>query len=299
MSSDREFDDDFGFPPTGQPAPVLAAWLTELVSEAWAGPVASFEYLRGRLLSAAFQWDSTDLAHVVLGWTEAAGHLDLQLARKRGFLPRITGKADRGIEEFRRRRAEVLQFAAAVARELGPLAAAYEAHHTGARKVLVEFDIECRALAAEVEQATAWLAELAGCMGSADPAQRHSSSWEAMAARASSFPADLKRLHAVAEAVGHICVLGKNVLGRRAALIEALKEGLEGFERVWIRRTATLASPPNSGALPVDLPVHAAVAHEELLQRLEVLNRSFHDLQVEESDMQRRLTGLRDLLQAA
>lgn len=275
---------------TAQPRELLAAYVGQLLAEVKASQIARFRQLRPKLQCDVFACDNASLTHSVQGLLAASRNLDFQSLRNCGFVARLTGAAERAARVFDKRYREVLSEAAKVKRELEMLSGDSRAHTSGVRKVIVELDIEHRALNREIDQAAEWLVELSYAMPKAQATRAASTDAIALSR-------ELKRFRAASTLAREIAILGQNVLERRTALFERLEIDLDGFDKVWVRWVSRIGAENGNHRVP--LPVHekAREVHAELLARLELTNAACSALQMEEHALQRRLALFRDCLE--
>jgi hypothetical protein len=275
---------------TAQSAKILTAWVGQLLKDFQGTHIARFRQLRPNLQSDAFAWDNALLTHSVQGWLAASRNLDFQSLLHRGFWTRLTGGAYGAAHEFSRAYEDVLSAAAKARQEFEMLSRDYRAHTSSARRLIVELDIESRALNREIDQGAEWLVELSYTIEKAD--ELCASSTRAMA-----LSGELKRFRAVSALGKEITMLGQNVLERRTALLEMLKFDLNGFDKVWTHRVSGIRTKAVDRQIPLPVLEKAWEVHSELLTRLERTSAACTELQVEEQAMARRLAMFRDLLE--
>jgi hypothetical protein len=275
---------------SAQSASMLAAWVGQLLEDVRRTHVARFQQLRPKLQSDAFAWDNALLTHSVQGWLAASRNLDFQLLRRRGFWARLTRGAEGAAREFGRTYEGVLSAAAKARQEFEMLSRDYRAHTSSERRLIVELDIESRALNREIDQGADWLVELSCTIEKADELRGFST-------RAMALSGELKRLRAASTLGREITLLGQNVLERRTALLEMLKFDLHGFDKVWVQRLSNIRKKAVDRQVPLPALETAWEVHCELLTRLERTSAACLALQMEEQAMARRLAMLRGCLE--
>jgi hypothetical protein len=257
--------------------------------EAQGDRIARFRQLRSKLQSHAFAWDNALLTHSVQGWLAASRNLDFDSVRNCSFWARLTGAAAGAAQEFDRQYLEVLTAAARARRELETLAGDYRAQTSSARKLIVELDIEYRALNREVDQGAEWLVELSYAIAKTDELR-------ALSPRALGLSGEVRHFRAVSTLAQEITILGQNVLERRIALLEMVKIDLNGFDKVWMHRVSRTRTEAGSHPVPFAVLEKAREVHDELVARLELTSEACLALQVEEQAMERRLAMFRACL---
>jgi len=284
-------------PETGQqPVHVLVAWLLELVEETRQEVLPRFSQLRERLQSGEFRWECAAFADAILAWTNAVNRLDLKAKRQRGLWANLRGEPERNQQQFNDGVAAIARGAALVREEL-PLFESACRSQQASRKMLVELEFERKALAQQLEPATAWLAGVAQALRTAAAANAASDSLTAIANQAESLPREIKRLHLTAEAAGAVGALGIKILSHRSEALAAVSALLEEFERSWMHRLAAVTRAPRSVLdMPADSAFAASGIHDELLQRLEAVSELLHELQAEAAEMDSRLWEFAELL---
>jgi hypothetical protein len=271
-----------------QPAKLLAAWVGQLLEDVQGAHADRLRHLRSRLQCDAFTWDNALLTHSVQVFLAASRNLEFQPLRNFGLWARLTGATEAVAQEFGKKYHEVLSAAARARQEFDMLSRDYRSHTSSARRLIVELDIEYRALDHEIDRGAEWLVELSYAIGKADEC--------AMSTRAMALSGELKRFRLVSTLAKEITLLGWNVLERRAALLETLKLDLLGFDRIWLHRVANIGTKAVDRRVPSPEFEKAREAHSELVSRLELTSAACLALQVEEQAMARRLAMFRDCL---
>ncbi len=280
-------------PRTGQPAAVLSAWIDEQLREIQSSQVARFVQLRAKLQSDAFEWDGALLCRAIELWCAGAAKLNFEPLRKRGWWVRLRGSPGRRafVEQYK----GIVEAAKNAQACSVDLVKTYRADTSGARRVLVELEMEQQSMAREVAQAVEWLAEMSEDLA----VQLHKSGPEPALAllmkRVEFFASHLKVLAGLQDMAEAICVLGLSVLERRNALLEQLKVDMDGFDKVWLRRVGPIAEHAGERVLPgLD---KAEAAHAELASRLVNTHAASEALQLEEHSFGLRLSAMRKELE--
>jgi hypothetical protein len=278
-----------------QPAYVLSAWIAEQLQDVRQAQLRRLEQLRARLQSDAFQWDCRPLAQDIHQLHVAGRELRF-LDLRHGWLARMLG----------RHRAAHARFAGAVGRIEGcerrvktraaELAATYKSHTSGARRSLVELDMEWQALGAEVDQGVTWLQDMCTQIGEARAQGSDDPQLDTLAEAAQAYTQAFKRLQSASEMAREISVRGHGVLERRAALLDQVKAGVDAFEKLWTRKIEPVldAARAGNGAVP-GIP-KAVEAHDDWMKSVSATIDACTALQHEEHLMAQHLGMLHELL---
>jgi hypothetical protein len=273
-----------------QPAKLLIAWVTQLTEEVQGAHFGRLRQLRSRLQSDAFTWDNALLTRAVEVFLATSRSLEFQSLRNCGVWARLTGATKVVAFVFAKKYDDVVGAAGTARKEFEVLSRDYRAHTSSTRKLIVELDMEYRALDREIDQGAQGLVELSYAIEKTGEPR-------ALSSRAKALSAELKRFRLASALAKEITILGQNVLERRAALLERMKLDLHGFDKVWLQRVASILTKPGDRRFPVPGLDKAREVHGELINRLELTSDACTALQMEEQAMARRLAMLRDCLE--
>lgn len=280
---------------SGQPVPVLVAWLSELVDESGKNAVTRISELRRRLHAPELRWECAGFGETVLLWTEAANRLDLSLANRGGLWANMTGGMDRRLQQFNAAVEQVARAAALVRAEL-PLFEAACRSQQSSRKSLVELDFERKALLDELLPATGWLAEVAEAMAKTSEAHAANLTWSSAAERAKYLPREIKRLHVVADTAHVASEMGLEILNRRGDALKSVHSILGNFEVTWMSRVPSLAHKLPAAQLTARSTIDVADIHQHLVQQLDALSELLHELDDSAAQLDTKLWELAELV---
>lgn len=272
-----------------QPAKLLADRVGQLLEDVQAAHLSRILQLRSRLQSDAFTWDNALLTHAVEVFLAASRNLRFQSLQIHGVWARLTGATEVAAHVFGKKYDDVVSAAGRARQEFEMLSRDYRAHTSSARRLIVEFDMEYRALDRKIDQGAEWLVELSYAIEKAGELRT-------LSTRAMALSAKLKRCRLGSALAKEITILGQNVLERRAALLERMKVDLHGFDKVWLQRVANIGTHAVDRRFPPPVLDKAREVHNELITRLELTSAGCMALQMEEQAMARRLAMLRDCL---
>jgi hypothetical protein len=279
-----------------QPARVLAAWIDEQLHDIHANQVPRLAQLRGRLQSDAFQWNNALLASAVAAMRDRADGLDLDPLRPRGLFA-VWRRPAPGGSDVSARCAQVISAAHGLHSHANEFAAHQASRLQGARRMLLELELEQQSLTSDMAQAVDWLEDMSHQMRREGADLTEAARLAALAQRAESFTPTLKGLHALQETAAAVCSLGRNVLERRANLIEHLRASLDGFQQGWLRSIGPVAGPAASASSTAALDA-AVQAHGELVAHLEETHACCEALRIEEHALGLRLAAMGVKLEA-
>jgi hypothetical protein len=278
----------------GQPPEVLAAWIQELLGDVHDTHVPRLAQLAAQLQSGAFEWDSAALAQALTTLHSAGRELQVRHLRQ-GWLARLLGRHRAPAARFAAAYERIVACAARLKMEAAELAGGLKPHLAGARRVLVELEMECKALQQEVDRGVTWLQELVTQMAHLR-ADDHPQ-LPALADAAQQATAQFKWLQSLATVAREIGVRGNHLLARRTALVEQVRADSEAFDKGWVAAARPAAEAVKEHRHPAPLLADAAAAHESLMKRLETATDACAALQDEEHLMAQQLGLLRGDLQ--
>ena len=282
-------------PQSRQPAPVVSAWIRELLAEVQGSQVRKLEQLRELLQGEIFSWNNTPLAEVLQ--MLYSGGRELHFAELRpGWLQRALGRHRVAYQHFA---AAVDRMEKTVAGATGhalSLAGTFKDHNQAARRVLVELELECKDLTAEMEQGVTWLQQMCEDINQQRGKMVPDGRLATLAENAQSYTQEFKRLQAISTMVRDVGVRGQAILDRRTALLEQVRLALDFFEKQWSLRVGEIATAVRAGhsSLPGIPP--AIEAHDDAMKRLEAALDACGALQGEEHFMSEQLALLGETL---
>jgi hypothetical protein len=283
-------------PAPGQPPYVLAAWIQQQLDDIASTQVKRLIELRTRLQTEAFEWDNASLAQAVLALQSAGRELAF-LPLRQSFFSRLLGRQRAAHAQFVAAHERIVSCAAQVKSELLAFAVGHKDHNSGARRVLVEFDMEGKSLSADADQGITWLQDMCTQLGQARASGDAGDELAALAEAAQAFTQTFKRLEAAISMAHDIVIRGNNVLERRVALLEQVRADMESFDKVWTQRLAGVVGALKAGRNAVPAIPKAIEAHDDLMKRLAASVDACSALQREEHLMAQHLGMLHQELE--
>jgi hypothetical protein len=278
-----------------QPAAVLSAWIRELLGDVHSGQVRKIEQLRARLASEIFAWENSRLAQALQ--TLYSSGRELHFAELRpGWFARMLGRHRPAFARFAGAVDRMDASGAAVRKEAQAIAGAFKDHNQAARRVFVELDLECKELAAEVEQGVTWLQEMCEEINRRRAEGERGDELAMLAEAAQAYTQTFKRLQLVGSMVADVGLRGQSILDRRAALLEQVRADAQAFEKQWSTRVGNVAAAVQAGIANPPGMAKAIEAHDEAMKRLEAALDACGALQGEEHFMAQQLDALRETL---
>jgi hypothetical protein len=276
-----------------QPPHVLAAWMRDQLHELFGTHARRLAELRAEMQSLAFEWDAGLIAQGVTTLRSAGRELRFDNLRH-GWIARRLGKHKAPHSRFAAAYDRMVDAAQRLKRETEELGGALlKSHVAGAKRALLELDMESRALQSEVERGVTWLQDM--CVqineqrqqGSADP------DLASLAEAAQVYTQEYKSLESAASIVRDMKLRMQGVLDRRAALVDALRADSDKFDRDWSPAVGRIASHVDAGRTSIPGITEAVEAHDAMMRRLETVTEACAALQHEEHLMAQHLDMLR------
>jgi hypothetical protein len=282
-------DEDKG---DGEPPQVLAARMRDQLAELRGTHARKLAELRARLQSLAFEWDATPLAQAVSNLRSAGRELRFDNLRA-GWLARRMGKHKPVHARFAAAHERVVHAATKLKAELAQLGGTVKDHVSGAKRVLLELDLQGEALQLEIERGVTWLQDM--CLqlsaqrgkGGTDP------QIATLAEAAQAFTQEFKRLESATAIARDMRVRLQGVLDRRNALVELLRGDMDKFDKHWTPVVSGVASGVEAGHTSFPGLAAAAAAHDSVMVQLETVTEACSALQHEEHLAAQQLDMLR------
>ncbi|HUR88274.1 MAG TPA: hypothetical protein VMZ74_04230 [Ramlibacter sp.] len=285
-------------PKSGQPPPVLGAWIQDQLAELRDGPLRRLANLRAQLQSTAFEWDATVLAQTVGNLRSAGRELRFD-SLKHGWLARRMGKHKPAYTRFAGARERIVDAAQKVKAETARLAGTLKTHTAAVKRLLVDLGMEAQSVQAEVDQGVTWLQDM--CVQINEQRERGSAEAQlaTLAEAAQAFTQEFKRLQLASSMARELGLRMQGVVDRRNALVEGVRVDMEKFDKNWMRAVGKVAAEVEEGRTAFPGLNDAAQAHEDLLGRLENSAEAGTALQHEEHLLAQQLDMLRRELEPA
>lgn len=277
-------------PAAGSPA----AWLDRMAADAGQLHVARLTELREQLEAQARGPDYGMMAAALAGLGQALPALDFSLLQPQGWLARATGKARSAGAEFSAQMDRIRQAMTGVKEQLRSMQSSEGSPAPAGDRLLVEFEVEWRALEKVLDQGARWLHDMRGQIKT-----RQANAPEAQAqeqirqdeARCELLVERLKTLRTLANSAQQLHQQAQAAGARRSALGQTLRQALPGALKSWETRVSPLAAAAGAGsASPADLD-DAADLHRELQRRVEQAAAECRQLQAQDTALADSVAG--------
>jgi hypothetical protein len=288
--------DDEGRSAARESPAVLSAWIRELLGDVQRAQVRRLAELRAQFQSEAFEWDGAALAQAVSTLHSAGRECHFERLRP-GWFDRLTGRYRAAHARFVAAYERMVACAARLKMDARELAQQLRGHTAGARRVLVELDMEWKALQAEVDQGVNWLQDMCEQLGELRARGADDPQLAMLAEAAQAFTQEFKRLQSAASLAREIGVRAQALLERRAALLEHVRADGEAFDKSWMQAIGKVVGDIKAARAALPGVAQALAAHDELMKRLEARADACFALQQEEHIMAQHLGLLREALE--
>ena len=282
-------------PAPREDAPVLSAQIRRLLSDVQAQQVRKLDQLCDRLETEIFAWDNGSVAQGLQALY--SGGRELHFAELRpGWLQRMMGRHRPAFQRFAAAVDRMEKGASSIKQDAAALAADFKDHNQAARRVFVEFDLECKELTEELDQGVTWLQQMCEDINQQRVQGSTDRQLAALAEAAQGYTQAFKHLQTISAAVRDIGVRGQAILDRRVALLEQVRADMEAFEKQWSLRVGDVATAIRAGHTSLPGIPKAIEAHDAAMKHLEAALDACGALQGEEAFMDEQLTALRATL---
>ena len=277
-------------------APVSpAAWLDQMAADAGHAQLLRLSELSELLATHGRARKQAAAGQALEQLGQALGELDFGLLESRGWWARTTGKSRSAGADFAARFEQAGQAANRLAEQLAGLHKTRQAEAAANERVLVEFEVEYRALDKIIDQGGRWLQDMRNQLkarhaSAADDAAR--AQVQEDAARRDILVARLKLLRAVRDAAQALHQQAQAVAGQHGAFAQALQQAVAPELKSWRARLAALASAAEDGkeaALAID---EGKETHRGLRRRIKQATADELGLQQGEAALQHSLEAM-------
>lgn len=285
-------------------APVSpAAFLDQMAADVGHAHVKRLAELRVELEAHARSSRAATIQPALERLRQALEPLDFSLLQPQGLWATMTGKSRNAGAGFAGRVEQIDEVAKAFAREVASVQQEQQAPAGAAERVLVEFEVEYRALDKVIDQGARWLQDMRNqlkarhAQAAADPVAQEQI--RADAARCETLVGRLKALRAAASASQQAHQQVRATAERRAALMAQMPRAVGNEIREWRSRLGTLATAAAEGkvaGLNLEGPKEV---HEELGKRLDQLLDACGQMRAQEKALARQLAVMGEQLAAA
>ena len=284
-------------------APVSpTAWLDKMAADVGHAHLQRLAELRVELQGQAAARDGAALAAALAQLDQALPRLDFSLLQPRGWWARTTGKSRSAGAEFAAQYQQAEQGAAAVATQVQALHKQQQAQAGSTDRMLVEFEVEYRALDKIIDQGARWLQDMRNQIKSrqAQPADAQAEQQTRDdAARCELLVARLKLLRSAAAAAQQAHQQAQSTAARRAALLQVLQQGLASGVKAWRVRLSPVAADAGEDKSSPPRLDKALEAHQELRVAVQQAGADASQLDVHEKSLAQALAALDEQLSAA
>lgn len=279
-----------------------AAWLSQMAADAGHQHVRRMAELCGQLTAQVPQGDVAPVQAGLGRLAEALPQLDFGLLQSRGWWARTTGKTRSAGAEFAAQVARIDEVARALVAPIQDLQAKQQEQTSTTDRTLVEIEVENHAIDKIIDQGARWLQDMRAQIksreaGAADPAAQDALRQDAQ--RCEILVARLKLLRAVSSAAQRALEQAQAAAGRRAALLQLLRQGLAAGIKAWQARLSPLAASAAAGdstALNAEAPMEV---HRDLQLAVKQAIADCGQLQVQENAVADSLAALAQQTEAA
>jgi hypothetical protein len=229
-----------------------AAWLDQMASDVGHAHVRRLAQLRDDLQDQTREFDFAPLVAGLQQVAQALPGLDFGLLRPRSWVARVIGNGRSAGEDFGDRFEQVNELVRALAEQTQALAARHQQQAASTDRMLLEFEVEYRAIDKIVEQGARWLQDMRNQLDSResqleDEAQRRQ--LERDAARCDLLVERLNLLRAVSSASQQAYHHARATFSRRAALLAMLQQAMASDVRQWRAQVSAVARAQRDAAL--------------------------------------------------
>jgi hypothetical protein len=225
--------------------------------------------------------------------------IDFDLLNQRGWLAGLTGKTRNAGAEFAAQYARAEDAAQTLAGSATAAARAQQPHAAAADKVLLEFDVEYKALDQIIDQGARWLQDMRNQLKARTAIDAESQRQiDEDTARCELLVGRLKALRAAATASQEAHQAVRMTAQRRTALAQGLQQALAAEAKVWHERLEGVASAAALGKIEAE-PAPLKALNTALRRRLKQVLADCEQLRTDEADLLRKLDAMAEQLGAA
>lgn len=279
-----------------------AAWLDQMATDAGSGHVRRLVDLRQQLEAQLRDREVRAISGACHALHDALDNLDFTLLEPKGWLARATGKGKEAAASYLSQQGRVVQAAEDLADEARALQRKQQPQGPATDKLLLEFEVEIRALEKIMEQGARWLQDMRSQLKTRQAQGGDAAAQEQMrqdTARCELLVDRLKLLRTSNSAAQEAAERCKSAVTRRAALVETLQKMVEKDWKALRPKLDALAEQAKaSGSASIGLDRARAAAHE-LRSALKQVGQDCATLQAREQAASDVLAAMQAPLQAA
>lgn len=286
-----------------KPAASPAAWLDQLAADAGSGHARRLVDLRQQLEAQVRDHDYAPLKAALQATADELEKLDYELLEPKGLLARVTGKGKAQGAGFVSQFDRIGHGGEDIADELRALQKKLQTQDGATDRSMMEFGVEVKALEKIIDQSSRWLQDMRGQLkarvaeANPDPAVQQQIREDN--ARCELIVERLKLLRAAITAAQQATERCKAIVGRRAALLESVRQVLDGEWKKWQDRLTPVAAEAKATGSASSGIDRAQRAQKELDAALQQAVKDCRQMQKQEEALASELAALHEPLQAA
>jgi hypothetical protein len=279
-----------------------AAWLDQMASDVGHAHVRRLAQLRDDLQDETRECDFAPLAAGLHQVAQALPRLDFGLLRPRSWVARVMGNGRNTGEDFAERFEQVNELVRALSDQTQALAARQQQQAASTDRMLLEFEVEFRAIDKIVEQGARWLQDMRNQLDSResqleDEAQRQQ--FEREVSRCDLLVERLNSLRAVSAASQQAYHHARATFSRRAALLAMLQQAMAADVRQWRAQVSAVARAQPDAALADEKLESPMASHRDLQLCVKQGLADWTQLQLQERTLAEQMDAAAAGLQAA
>jgi hypothetical protein len=283
--------------PRAQVSP--SAWLDKMATDVGHQQVKRIGELSADLRAQVGRRDYRPLAADLDRLAEALPALDFALLEPRGFMARLSGKGRSAGAEFAAQYDQIDAAAKALTAQVQALPGEQAG---GTDRVLVEFEVEFRAIEKVIDQGSRWLQDMRNQIKAREAAGGDEAAQKQIkddTARCELLVSRLKAMRTLSSAAQQSHQQFQAVAARRAAFGQLLQRALSGELKDWRKRISALADSARSGdtsGLSLDGPMEC---HRDLRSSIKQAIADCGQVQAQEKSLAENLDALGASLKSA
>lgn len=285
-----------------KPATSPAAWLDQLATDAGSGHVRRLLDLRRTLEAQVRERDYAAVRQALEALEAQVGQLDFSLLERKGWLARATGKGKQEAAGFVAQAGRIQRAGEDLQDEAKALAKRLQSQAGAGERVLLEFDVETRAIEKIIDQGARWLQDMRNQLKVREAAGGDAAAKKAMqedAARCELLVARLKVLRGATSAAHQAAERCRAAGDDRSALLERLQQLLQDECTAWQQAAGPVTETARAGGTAGDGVEAAQRAGADLQSALRQAVEDCDQLASREQALAGEIAAAQEPLQAA
>lgn len=286
-----------------RPPASSSAFLNKMAADVGHPHVRRLAELRVDFQAQAAAAQEASIQPALERFAQTLPRLDFKLLQPRGWWAGVTGKGRDAGTDFAARFEQVEESAKEMAKELAAVQKQMQPHMAGSDRMLLEFEVEYRALDKIIDQGARWLQDMRNQLKTrqAQPAieAEDQRAIDEDSARCEILVSRLKALRASISASQQAHQQVRATADRRSALMRSLDQLVSVQVKDWRERVSTLVTAAWDGKSAVSNLESAEEAHFELSQQLLQLIDDCGQLRASEETLVQNLAAMGEQLEAA